>query len=404
MPAIRHEDFQLHGRGHHSSRAVADHDPALDNRGDEFRRSGGRFRGNRHRCGGRQRPGDVLRNREWNSAGRDLGRDVGLGSHSATASASDHAGNTGTKSFGFTVADTTPPALSLTTIPPSTIKATSSGGAAVDFAAANTDVVDGSDPVTFSETVNGTAQAVTSGETFGLGSHIVTASASDHAGNTSTKSFSFTVAEPTPHLVIAFDPNVTFSSATSATLTGTVSDNVGVASVTLFAGDPRSEPPCDRRDLEFLARFRPGSHTGISAVATDTSGNSASAPSDFDLTTGTRSGIPGQPYTAYQDRYAADGTFLGQTFFKANGAELFASTYTALPNGGSSYTYSGGTFFKGKTYSSFVNIYDANDTLIEDIENNRNGSHTIGIGHDRGGYQRAAGAQHRQRSLRQRCA
>ncbi len=73
-------------------------------------------------------------------------------------------------------------------------------------------------------------------------------------------------------------------------------------------------------------------------MATDTSGNSASAPSNFDLATGTTSGIPGQPYTAYQDRYAAYSTFLGQTFFKANGAELFSSDYTALPNGGSSYT------------------------------------------------------------------
>ena len=179
--------------------------------------------------------------------------------------------------------------------------------------------------------------------------------------------------------IIAIDPAVTIVSANSAIFTGTVSDNVGVASVTLFEGNEALGAATVDPDgtWSLTADFAPGFHTGITALATDTSGNSASAPSDFDLTTGTRSGIPGQPYRAVQDRYDGDGNFLGQTFFKADGALLFSSNYQALPNGASSYTYSGGAFFNGKDYSSFVNIYDADGTLIEDIENKRDGSHLI---------------------------
>ena len=114
------------------------------------------------------------------------------------------------------------------------------------------------------------------------------------------------------------------------------------------------------------------------AVATDTSGNSASAPSTFDLTTGVKSPIPGQPYTAVQDRYDAGGNFLGQTFFQRRGAVLFSSSFAPLPDGGLSYTYSGGTFFNDKPYSSFTDDYTAPGIPASvEILNNTDGSHTI---------------------------
>ncbi|WP_200941357.1 SdrD B-like domain-containing protein, partial [Methylobacterium sp. Leaf465] len=112
---------------------------------------------------------------------------------------------------GFTTAmpgtltiDTTAPSLALTQIPAVTIQATSAAGAAVTFAATATDGVDGTDPVTFRE---GTT-VVASGQTFGLGPHTLTATATDAAGNATTRSFSFTVAPPDP--------------ARNATLAGTV--------------------------------------------------------------------------------------------------------------------------------------------------------------------------------------
>ncbi len=180
-------------------------------------------------------------------------------------------------------------------------------------------------------------------------------------------------------LTLAFDSTVSFSSPTTATLTGTVLDSAGAASIELFEGttDLGSATVNPDGTWSFTDNFAPGLHTALNAVATDASGDSASASSDYTLTTGTRSATPGQPYTAFQDRYGPTGTFEGQTFFERNGAVLFSSSFAALSDGGSSYRYSGGMFFKDKTYSSFVDVYDANGTLAQDIEINRDGSHII---------------------------
>ena len=205
---------------------------------------------------------------------------------------------------------------------------------------------------------------------------------------------------------ITIDDNVSLSTPTTATLTGTVATMSGwlrsrCSRATTALGAATVNPD---GTWSFTDDFAPGFHTGISAVATDTSGNSASAPSDFDLTTGTSSGIPGQPYTAYQDRYAADGTFLGQTFFKANGAELFSSTYTALPDGGSSYTYSGGTLLpRQELFVLRQHLRCEWHTDRGHLQQSQRLAHDRHL-HDRGGRERPAGAQHPQRSVRQRCA
>ncbi|WP_280136478.1 SdrD B-like domain-containing protein, partial [Methylobacterium sp. Leaf88] len=120
---------------------------------------------------------------------------------------------------GFTTAmpgtltiDTTAPSLALTQIPAATIQATSAAGAAVTFAATATDAVDGTDPVTFRE---GT-MVVASGQTFGLGPHTLTATATDAAGNSADPvGFSFTVAD-TAKPVIAVTAPATTIQATSA--------------------------------------------------------------------------------------------------------------------------------------------------------------------------------------------
>jgi hypothetical protein len=110
-----------------------------------------------------------------------------LGSHLITASATDAAGNTASETFTIKVVDTTPP--KLTPVPDQTDEATGPNGAVATFAATATDIVDGTDPVVFKE---GTT-IVHSGDTFSLGSHLITASATDAAGNAASETFTITV-------------------------------------------------------------------------------------------------------------------------------------------------------------------------------------------------------------------
>ncbi|MCJ2038566.1 carboxypeptidase regulatory-like domain-containing protein [Methylobacterium sp. J-059] len=139
------------------------------------------------------------------------GQTFGLGAHTVVASATDRAGNAAVPiAFDFTVADTTRPNLTLSARPSAQVEATSAAGAPVVFTAASNDAVDGADPVVFRE-----GQAVVvSGQTFGLGAHTVTASATDCAGNAAVPvSFDFTVAS-TP---IAKADALTLSAHTIAT-------------------------------------------------------------------------------------------------------------------------------------------------------------------------------------------
>jgi len=98
-----------------------------------------------------------------------------------SCSATDKAGNTATGSFKVTVADTTPPKLS---IPSDMNVQASSTGAVVTFSASASDLVDGSIPITCTPA---------SGSTFPLGTNTVTCSATDKTGNKASASFKVTV-------------------------------------------------------------------------------------------------------------------------------------------------------------------------------------------------------------------
>jgi Tol biopolymer transport system component len=87
--------------------------------------------------------------------------------------------------------ETTPPVL--TPVADQTDEATSPAGAAAVFAATASDNIDGTDPVVFRE---GNI-VVHSGDTFGLGTHAITASATDAAGNTSSETFTVKVVDTT---------------------------------------------------------------------------------------------------------------------------------------------------------------------------------------------------------------
>ena len=178
----------------------------------------------------------------------------------------------------------------------------------------------------------------------------------------------------TPPPTIAFDPTVTTLGST-VTLTGTVSAATGVtvAGVELFLGKKDIGAATLNGDGTWTYDFDQdkGFHTGITAVATDSQGLQTSAPSDYDLTTG----VTGEPYKVVQDRYDASADFLGQDFFKPSGVVYLKSTYAALPDGGSSFTYKGGSFFDGKDYTSFTDNLTANGDLTTHIEDDKDGSH-----------------------------
>jgi hypothetical protein len=111
----------------------------------------------------------------------------GLGLSTVTCSAEDAHGNIGSSDFTIEVQDTSGPILALPA--DLTVEATSPAGAAVDFSASASDLVDG--PVAVSCDWN-------DGDPFSLGTTLVSCSATDSNGNTSSGAFSITVEDTTP--------------------------------------------------------------------------------------------------------------------------------------------------------------------------------------------------------------
>ncbi|HST25336.1 MAG TPA: HYR domain-containing protein, partial [Gaiellaceae bacterium] len=105
-----------------------------------------------------------------------------LGHTTVSCSATDKAGSTSTASFDVLVHDTTPPSLSV----PSgiTVKASLAGGVKVTYTATATDLVDPAPTVSCSPA---------SGSLFLVGTTTVTCTATDSAGNSSSKKFTVTV-------------------------------------------------------------------------------------------------------------------------------------------------------------------------------------------------------------------
>ena len=160
-----------------------------------------------------------------------------LGVTTATCSATDAAGNTGSDSFTVTVQDEDAPVVS----PPAdvTVEATSAAGASVAFGAATAhDNVDGDIAASCSPSSDGV---------FPLGVTTVTCSATDAAGNTGTNTFAVTARDTTaPAFVVPGDAEAEAASAAgsvveyatptaSDAVDGVVAVNCGPASGTVFA-------------------------------------------------------------------------------------------------------------------------------------------------------------------------
>lgn len=152
------------------------------------------------------------------------GTQFALGTTTVHCSASDTRGNTAMGDLTVTVKDSTAPSLVLSD---QTVEATSGAGAAVNFAASATDLVDGTVTASCSKE---------SGATFPLGATTVTCEATDRAGNKGSGSFTVKVQDKTaPTLKLsnqsqeatgADGAKVTFSPAPSATDVVDGSDDV----------------------------------------------------------------------------------------------------------------------------------------------------------------------------------
>jgi hypothetical protein len=122
-----------------------------------------------------------------------------VGSYAVVATVTDP-NYTGSASATLTIKDTTSPVLSL----PGNLaaEATSASGATITFSATATDNVDGSVAVTLTPA---------SGSTFPLGNTTVTATATDHAGNSATGNFTVTVRDTIAPVITLSAPSTTIA-------------------------------------------------------------------------------------------------------------------------------------------------------------------------------------------------
>lgn len=186
------------------------------------------------------------------------GSTFALGTTTVICSASDKAGNPGTKSFTVTVRDTTAPAV---TVPANvTAEATGPNGAKVVYGDVSaTDIVDGP--------MNPTCTQA-SDSVFELGTTRVTCTATDAAGNPGTNSFTVTVEDTTEPDVTApanlLVGNTSSTGASNVTYTGATASD-------LVSGDlPVSCTPASG------STFALGTTT-VTCTATDAAGNEGSA-------------------------------------------------------------------------------------------------------------------------------
>jgi len=240
-----------------------------------------------------------------------------LGTTHVSCSATDGAGNTSTGGFDVTVADTTPPKLSL----PGNITAGVNG--------ASTKVV------TFSATASDGSIALTascapaSGSGFPLGTTTVSCSATDAAGNSTSGTFTVTVQDTTP-------PAVSITSAPG----GTTNSNAAAIAFTASEGttscqlDGGSFASCS--SPASLSGLADGAHT-FAVRAEDAAHNTASASATWTVdTTSPALTLPSAAVVA-----EADGPAGGNASYTVTGADngtaLLPSAIGCSPRSGSKF-------------------------------------------------------------------
>ena len=179
-----------------------------------------------------------------------------LGDTVVTCSATDSAGNSTSAGFTVTVQDTIPPTV---TPPPSLIvEVTGSSGAVVSYGGASAiDLVDGALTPDCSPP---------SGSTFTLGTHSVTCSATDSAGNTGSAAFNITVQDTAA-------PDVTVPADLTAEAEGPAGAAVSFNASAFDLADGALTPVCDWPSGSTF----PLGTTVVACSATDSEGNTGGA-------------------------------------------------------------------------------------------------------------------------------
>ncbi|MEW5940445.1 MAG: HYR domain-containing protein [Chloroflexota bacterium] len=176
-----------------------------------------------------------------------------IGTTTVNCSATDAAGNVGTNSFDITVQDTTPPTLDLPA--PITVEADGPAGSVVTFSVGATDIVDPAPSLSCDWN---------SGDTFPLGTTLVTCNAQDWAGNVGTGAFSVTVQDTTaPVLSLPAPITVEADGPAGTVVTYSVSATDDV--------DPAPAIACDWNSGDTF----PVGMTLVTCTATDSQGNSS---------------------------------------------------------------------------------------------------------------------------------
>ncbi len=187
------------------------------------------------------------------------------------------------------------------------------------------------------------------------GGHNLTAAETDAAGNPSNVSASLALDVDTTPPAVSFAA-ASFSSGTVATLSGTSSDNVGVAGVEIFDGaTDLGEATLDVATgaWSFTTTLAAGTYSTLTAVATDDAGNVATTTAPFTLATG----ITGQPYSADEQDYSASGVLIGTDYFYTGVTGRSYTAYEDEDNGSGDLTRVDYTGITNEPYSSCALTY-----------------------------------------------
>ena len=198
-------------------------------------------------------------------------------------------------------------------------------------------------------------------------------------GGLSASDDTTSVTDTLPADAVTVDPTVTGEGYGAFTITGSASSAAGVDHVEVSALVDGQSQDLGAATLNPDGTFSFTDHVGrvpqsLTFTETNGQGGTALAGAPFDLVAGIRH----SPYVAQQDSYDPDtGAFTGQTFFNRDGSVVYRDTYTDNGDGTSSYTYSDGTFFNGKRYSSFTESYGSDGTLLTETRERNDGSRAV---------------------------
>ncbi|MGY3370246.1 hypothetical protein ACVWZL_007371 [Bradyrhizobium sp. GM2.4] len=212
-------------------------------------------------------------------------------------------------------------------------EATSAAGATAFFIATASDNVDGTIPVVFKEGNT----VVHSGDVFGLGSHTITASAIDAAGNQTFENFKFNVVDTTaPTLTPVPDQTLEAANAAGAAafFTATATDAVDGADIVVFKDG--------NNVIQSGDIFGLGNHS-ITASTIDATGNLSSETFTINVKDTTAPTL-----TPIADQTLQATTNAGATaFFAATATDLVDGTDPVVFKEGNTVIHSGDVFGLG---------------------------------------------------------